>query len=200
VNPPPHLQDFLTHLAENEDFQPEHQFWARVTLAKQAPTFSYTLPRGEIVLYPKYLVFLTLSEDRPGAKLMFKEYVETVASTYKSAHKLNEWVEHPATLLFDLAKWLTKDFKDEDTLAKALISPNSVFVPVEQINAIKFVKGIIALRPHHIVVHLPDNNLIIYQDPVTENQFKSLIGQFTGKWQEEFQEALRSIVRENSSK
>ena len=129
---------------------------------------------------------------------MLKEYVETVASTYKTVYKLNKWVEHPATLLFDLAKWLTKDFKDEDTLAKALMSPNSVFVPVEQINTIKFVKGIVALRPHHIVVNLSDHNLIIYQDPVTENQFKSLIGQFTGKWQGGFQEALRSIARENS--
>jgi|SRR5580693_2537526 hypothetical protein len=182
----PHLQDFLAYLEQGTDLKPEHQFWARVALADTAPTFSYTLPRGEVILYPQFLVFLTTSKDAPGANLMLKEAVQMMAETYKTAFKLNKWVTHPATLLFEVAKWLSRDFRNENTLASALINPNSIYVPVGSIRDAIFVKGIIALRPHHVKVKLDRGTLVIYQDPMTENQFKSLLGQFSGKWQEDF--------------
>ena len=195
---PYNVQDFITHKAQNKEFKPKHHFLARVVLAEKAPTFSYTLPRGELALYPDYLAFFTLNMDSPGTKLLFKEFLKTYRDAMASSIKLNEWVQDPTELLLDLAVGLFKDFKNEDALSKALMNPNSIFVPHDQIIGSKFNKGIVGLRPHHIVVSLRDDNLIIYQDPVTENQFKALLGQFTGKWQEEFQKALNAIAESNS--
>src|SRR5215218_10137252 len=108
---PPNLQEFLAYVEHSKEIRPEHQFWARVALGDNAPTFSYTLPLGEVILYPQFLVFLTTSNEAPGAKLMLKEYLQAVAATYKAASMLNGWVENPATLLFDVAKWLTRDLR-----------------------------------------------------------------------------------------
>ncbi len=191
------LKRFLAFVAKREKWNPRFEFMARCSQSLQAPAFSYTLPQGVVMADTEWLVFLTLSENTPGAKLMLSEFVETLASEYKNISKLHDWVDNPLSLVRDVAKYLSHVPKDDDKFAQALMNANSTFICMSDILDVEFKKGIVALRPHHIQLKLRDGGFIIYQDPVTENAFTSLIGQFSGKWHPEFLEMITDFARQN---
>lgn len=200
MNTSPYLDKFVVYLSGLDDKRPSHQFPARATLKQEAPKFFYTLPLGDIITYPNFLVFLTLSEQDAGAKLMFTELFQTIATELKTTYTLNKWINNPTSLLMDAAKWLSRDIKNEDLFAKALMNPNSVFIPFDEIIGVQFKKGIIALRAHHIRITLRKGGFVICQDPATENQFETLMGQFSGHWQDKFFELMTNVAQKNLRK
>jgi hypothetical protein len=127
-----------------------------------------------------------------------KEFVRLLAEEFKTQLLLNLWVKDPEPLLLELAKGLPEGFRQPEQLAEALMSPNSVFLPLAEIQEARFSKGIPALRPHHIALTAISSPLIIFQDPATENTISTLIGQFTGKWQTEFLRELQIVATENA--
>jgi hypothetical protein len=192
---PAGLEHFLGAVAKAEP--PLSEFWARCVVAPSAPRFSYTLPLGEVVLFPDSFAFLTLDGRRPGATLLWEDFARSLAREYASILKYSQWVEDPSQLLLELGRWLTRDLHEKDNVAAALSNANSIFLPVSEVLDVTFVKGIVALRPHHIIITTASRNVIVYQDPQTENQFKTLSGQFSGRWQPEFLEALRTMATRN---
>ena len=199
MNEPGNLKDFLVFVAEHKEWKPTYDFIARCARMNQAPTFAYTLPRGVVMADPRWLIFLTLSDDRPGDSMnLLREFIREFKAQYEFVSKLNDWVNDPISLVKDVAKWLSHVPQDEDRFAQALMNPNSAFIPFSEVIGVQFKKGIIAMRPHHIQVNLRDGGFIIYQDPATENAFKSLVGQFSGKWQVDFVNRLTQVARENA--
>jgi hypothetical protein len=197
MNESRYLKDFLAFVAEPQEWKPRFDFMARCARMVEAPTFAYTLPRGVVMADPEWLVFLSLSTEMPGAKLMLAEYLQTVVFQYDTAKKLSEWVGNPGSLVKDVTKWFSNVPKNEDHFAQALLNPNSAFLPFRDIIGVEFKKGIVALRPHHIQLILRDGGFVIYQDGATENAFKNLLGQFSGLWQPEFLECLSQVARGN---
>jgi len=198
MNTQKEVASFIEFLSTSENLEPLNQIACRATLTQGAIPFSYTVPIGWIVLYPKFLVFLTNSKYEKGNKLLFMHFIERVSSEIMTAKRLNDWVTNPETIIISAAKWLLTDQNKQDFLQEALMNPSSFFIPTDAIEDMKFNKGIIALRPHSIQITLKEGGLRIFQDPVLENQVKTLIGQFTGKWQEKFIENINFIIRNNN--
>lgn len=197
-----HQEDWRSFIAgfdDNQELVPKFHFQARVAQLPAAPTFSYGLPLGEIALYPNHLVFLTLSQDAPGTTILAKEFVRLFVEEYKSKFFLNLWTKAPESLLTELARGLSNEFQQPGRLAEALMSPNSIFIRLNEIREIRFKKGIPVLRPHHMIVTTAQAPLIIFQDPATENMVTTLIGQFTGIWQPEFLQEIQRIALRNAS-
>lgn len=200
MNASNNVADFMEFLSKNENLEPLHQIACRAAKVEGKVSFGYTLPRGLIVLYPEFLVFLTDSQYEAGGKLMFMEYIKSVASHITYANRVNDWVNNPETIIISAAKWLMTNQNKKDFFQEALMNPNSFFIPTQTLQYLTFNKGIIALRPHNIQIKLNEGGLTIYQDPVLENQFKTLLGQFTGKWQEDFMDKINQIIRSHKNK
>lgn len=109
------LKDFLLFVADRKEWKPRYNFVARAAKMTQAPTFSYTLPKGVVMANPEWLVFLTPSDNVPGNSLnLLKEFVQEFKAQYEFVTKLNNWVENPLALVRDVAKWLSNVPKDEE--------------------------------------------------------------------------------------
>jgi hypothetical protein len=81
----PYLKDFLAYAAENPTLKPIKRFPARAAVKDNPPQFFRSLPVGDVIVYPKFLIFLTLENSAPGNSLFFKQIVQTIYSEYKVA-------------------------------------------------------------------------------------------------------------------
>jgi hypothetical protein len=79
----PYLKEFLAYVAENPSIKPIKQFPARAAVKDKPPQFFRTLPIGDVIIYPKFLVFLTLEKCSPGYLLIFVTIQPRSLNSYK---------------------------------------------------------------------------------------------------------------------
>ena len=87
---------------------------------KPPRTFT-TLPLGDGIIYPKFLVFLTLQTCSPGYSLFFKEVLLETISQINLIFKLNEIQENPSKILKEIGQWISEKYIDTDKLEKSII-------------------------------------------------------------------------------
>lgn len=200
VNTPTNMLEFLEYISAQETVKPLHHFWARAAITDQPPRLTYALPIGEILAFPRFLVFLSLSKYTPGTTHFLAEFGRLLAKKDLSIFQFERWFDKPINIPKDTSVWLSSRLKNEDKFAETMINPNSFFIPIEDIINVQFNRGIIALREHRIQVVLGSGKLVIRQDCTTENLIDTLIGQFTGHWQDEFISFLNSAIKTNQTK
>src|SRR5262245_43091659 len=76
---------FMAYLAANSEVAPSHSFLARSARQAEPPTFYYTLPRGVVLLFPDWVVFLTDKNTAPGFGVMFGEFCEQMKAQMPGA-------------------------------------------------------------------------------------------------------------------
>ncbi|WP_157818080.1 hypothetical protein [Candidatus Thiodictyon syntrophicum] len=172
-----YLQDYLSYIANNPDIKPLKHFVALGAMAESPPALFNTLPIGDVFVYPRFVVFLTLDQSPAGAGLIFDKIVKELEPLFK----LREWATSPETIILDAAKWLSKKYQKEDTLAKALANPNSILVPVDSINSVD--AGKYLSQGNYIRIRTIDRVIVICQSMNHENAFSAMASWLTGNWQ-----------------
>lgn len=118
---PLYLKDFLTYNIENNYVKPIKKFKARAAVMDKPPRTFTTLPLGDVIIYPKFLVFLTLQTCSPGYSLFFKEVLLETISQINLIFKLNEIQENPSKILKEIGQWISEKYIDTDKLEKSII-------------------------------------------------------------------------------
>lgn len=165
-------------MSKNENLKPLHQVTCWASLEEGKILFGHTLPRRLIVHYPEFLFFITGSEYISGDKFMFMEYIKSVTSHILYANRVN----NPKTMIISAVKWLMTNQNKIDIFPKALMNPNSFFIPTHTVKNLTFNKEIITFHPHITQIKLNGGSLQIYLDPILENKFKTLLEHFLDNW------------------
>jgi len=125
---PQTLADYLAYRDANPEAMPVSQFPARVAPAEKPPKYYDDWPWGDIVVYPDWLIFLSLHEDKSGPQ--WKKFLSELYEEMKPLLTLRKWATNPATILIDIAAELAND---EDVVGKALANPHSLFIPLDEV-------------------------------------------------------------------
>lgn len=190
MSEPTYRNEYLSYIAANPNVKPFKNFFALGTVADKPPTFFNSLPLGEVFVYPQFLIFLTLIEGKAGTGMLFSRLVE---EELKPLYNLQKWVNNPATIILDAAKWLSKTFQDKDRLAQALENPNSIFVPFDKIKSVE--AGRYLSQGNFIKIKNPTRTVLICQSMTHENLFSSGASYLTGNWQSDVLAKLKSAAK-----
>lgn len=195
----PYLKEFLAYVAENPSIKPIKQFPARAAVNDKPPQFFRTLPMGDVIIYPKFLVFLTLEKCSPGYSLIFKQIIQETCSEFNMIFKMSEIAENPLKLLNEISKWISKKYQNEDRLEEALTDSYSIFAPLDY-DIISVETGRYLSQGCYIKILFPGRSIVICQELEYKNPigiFRSLIDWTTCKWNEDAVEHLRLFTKSN---
>ncbi|HEX8730967.1 MAG TPA: hypothetical protein VF725_02800 [Ktedonobacterales bacterium] len=193
------LDQFLAYIAEQPNARPAFHLHVRCMPAEQPPTFGYTMPLGDVFAFPEFLVFLTTTNNKPGAGIMLKTMVEMMQENLAYRAKLARWVTHPASILVDVAKALATSGLKDNRLEQALASPNSFFVPMSQIRSVE--PGRQLTQGLYIKVGTSSGSYIIKQDAAVESWWKGMSTIYLGApWEPEFTAYLRAAASRNTAR
>jgi hypothetical protein len=195
----PYLKDFLAYIAENPSIKPIKQFPARAAVKDKPPQFFRKLPMGDVIIYPKFLVFLTLEKCSPGNLLIFKEIIQETRSEFNLIFKINDIAENPLNLLKEIAQWISKKYQNKDVLEKALINSNSIFAPLDH-DIVAVETGRFITQGCYIKILFQGRCVVICQEMEYKNPigvFRSLIDWTTSKWNDDAVEHLRQFTKSN---
>ncbi|HEX6817243.1 MAG TPA: hypothetical protein VF120_02640 [Ktedonobacterales bacterium] len=195
---PENLDQFLEYIGEHPDHRPTAHILARAQQRETVP-HPYTMPGGHLYVFPEFLVFLTTTTTKPGAGLMFKEFIDMEVSTFRTAATLHKWAAHPASLLIDVAKALAtgNSARNEEALATALLNANSFFVPLEHIDAVDVGRH---MAQTYLRLHTPGGSFIIHEDAAVESWLKGMRSVLGGTWEPELVAQLQAAVRRNQTR
>lgn len=195
---PENLDQFLEYIGEHPDHRPTAHILARAQQRETVP-HPYTMPGGHLYVFPEFLVFLTTTTTKPGAGLLFKEFIDMEVSTFRTAATLHKWAAHPASLLIDVAKALATDntARNEEALATALLNVNSFFVPLEHIEAVDVGRH---MAQTYLKVRTPGGSFIIHEDAAVESWLKGMRSVLGGTWEPELVAQLQAAVRRNKTR
>ncbi len=188
-----YVAEYLSYIADTPDVKPVKQFAALATVAETPPMFFNSLPSGDVYVYPQFLAFLTLDKQGPGAGLLFKKIVDELISQGKTLYTVNKWVNNPAAILMDAAKWLAKKYQDKEKLEQALANPNSILVPFAKI--ISAESGRNLAQGSYIKIRTQDRTIFLCENGLHENAFAPLWNMFTGNWQADVVSMLKGAAR-----
>ena len=170
------VKKFLEYVGQNPGLETEISFRARGG-SGELPTLFRTLPLGKVSLFPKYLVFLTSTTDKPGYLTLLKELVVGIGKGYR-------WVANPEEFILELVKL----FGEEDEPQKALMSPNSLFIPLEGVKTVE--QGRVWHEGCYIKVTTTHGVMVLCQEMDTEGIWGTW-SWLRGTWQSELVEALK---------
>lgn len=186
---PKTLKDYLAHLDANPNTEPVSQFPARVAPAEKPPKYYDDWPWGDIVVYPDWLVFLSLQEDKSGPP--WRKFLSEFYEELKPLLTLKRWATNPETILIDIAAELAND---EDVVGKALTNSHSLFVPFDEVRDVT--TGNNWNQGHFITVRTLERTIVICQDSNREmneqwfGAWRVMAGWFKSKWKPELVEQL----------
>lgn len=187
---PLEIGKFIEYLDTNRGIRSVRHIVALATHSANPPALFNTLPRGDVFLYPHFLVFLTLTQGNYGAGMLVGKFVQEA----KAMVKLHAWLAHPASFLADVAKSLSEKYSREDLLEKALNNPNSIFIPLDEVTSVTPRKN--PLQGSYIKISTAKGNAVLCQDMNSENLFKASMGYFS-TWEPQIVAALQEAVRRN---
>jgi len=127
------LAGFLADLHEHKTDAAELTFLARATRAEIPPKYYSTLPSGDVFLCGEFLAFLTLTDAPAGYKVLWQGFANEMKAQISQLQLAYKAAADPTSLLKDTAKWLIKQFKDDDALNKAIMNPNSIFIKLNDV-------------------------------------------------------------------
>jgi hypothetical protein len=171
------VKKFLEYVEQLPGLEAEVSFRARGG-AGELPTLFRTLPLGKVSLFPKYLVFLTSITDKPGYLTLLKEQVVGIGKGLR-------WVANPEEFILDLVKL----FGEEVEPQKALMSPNSMFIPLETVKTVE--QGRVWHQGCYIKVTTTHEVVLLCQEMDIEGIWGGIWSRLSGKWQSEFVQALK---------
>ena len=195
MDAPQGLVDFLETLHADGEQEPELSFPARVASGESLPRMFNTLPDGDVHLFRDHVVFLTLTESAPGAGLLWKQFAREMHDQVKQIQLAYKAATDPGSLLLDAAKWLVRQFKDEDLFAQAIMNPNSLFLARKEIVEVE--AGCKWSQGNYIRLVTPQTSISVCQN--IAGQSDTLVdmvrigrSMFTKTWQPEFVRQLQA--------
>ena len=152
MDKPMFIDEFLVYIGKNPEIKPTERFKCRAMHAYEPPTFFNTMPKGDLFVYPKFLVFFTLTDAKPGYSLIFKEFVQEVA------------FEIPTLGLGGNIEYLEffRKHYSEEKLAKVMTNPNSFCIPLSSVTDVE--TGFKLTQGAYIKIILTDASFIIYRE------------------------------------
>jgi hypothetical protein len=179
-------QRFLQYLSDNPAAAPQQAFAARGMSGEHLPTLFASIPRGVVMLFDHWLVFLTESRTGAGGGNLWGEFWGQFKAEIKHAATggLNEAIGH-------VGKWMGLKKEEEASLEKYLANPNSLFIPLDQVVSVeahsKFLQG------GYVRVRTTEGMFLICQWSQAEG-LAGVRGAWGGQWRPEFVEALQQTV------
>ncbi|BAZ04319.1 hypothetical protein [Calothrix sp. NIES-3974] len=167
------------------------KFSARAALLAKPPNFFRTLPLGSVVVYPDFIIFLTLNTNSPGYSLLFKEVFDKV-NAFKT---VTGWVTEPSSLVDFLFEKLPEAFERKSDVEKMFSNPNSFFVSLESVKSV--VANFNFSQGHSITVKTATKSFVVCQDALVEqreNYFESMWKMLTGQWHSDIINFLKSKI------
>jgi hypothetical protein len=151
------LQKFLEYQANNPDVKPLSQLPVYASMTSKPPSTLDDWPQGQLIVYPDFLVFLTLVEGNPGQVPLWKRVILETVEEMASLYRLKKIVDNPINIVTEIARYITGTYQHEDSLGKALANPNSIFVPLDEITHLS--TGHSWRNGDHIKLSTADDNL-----------------------------------------
>ena len=192
--------DFVKYLAEHPNIRPTKAFDAMAAEAEKLP-WPYTWPKGNVLIYPEYLVFLTTRHFKTG----MMAFGEAMLSGLREQFKLYDWVTDPTSLITDLTGKLIDKYKDPAALSAALANPNSFFVRLDDVRDVTsgggYAKGEF-LKPPYIRIATTTSCYILHMSadysPWNLVNLKRSISTITSHWEDEVLAQLQQRAKQNA--
>ncbi|WIG61823.1 MAG: hypothetical protein OJF49_004572 [Ktedonobacterales bacterium] len=192
--------DFVKYLAEHPNIRPTKAFDAMAAEAEKLP-WPYTWPKGNVLIYPEYLVFLTTRHYKTGVMA----FGEAMLAGMREQFKLYEWVTDPTSLITDLTGKLIDKYKDPAALSAALGNPNSFFVRLDEVRDVTsgggYAKGDF-FKPPYIRIATTTSCFILHMSadfsPWNLVNIKRSLSTITSHWEDEALAQLQQRAKQNA--
>jgi hypothetical protein len=181
-------QEFISFLSSEHDVKPLHRFKARAALAKTLPRFAWAFPIGDVILYPRFLVFLTSETNSPGSALALKNFASKMIGV------------GPPDLMSVIENFCDKAsnaIKDDTLLRKVVDNPHSCCIPVRTLAQLDYFRGYPVLRTNRIKIDFAGKSLYLCQD--RDAEFGADWTVMTGRWHMDFVETVRGLIERNKA-
>jgi len=205
----PFLKEYLAYMASNPGLKPLFKFPSAFKTGNDVPDFFATLHRGDIYVYPEFVIFLTTAQGRVGKDQTLNFFVEQMTYEFSIIFKLKEVIENPLNILKDIGKNMGEKYQNNDTLSLALTNTNSAFIPIESIFDLEAGRKLTPIPQGNFIKLMTKNGVfIICQDGQGETftkkgmfrvvNLKSMINSsaslFTGNWNTDFLNFIKEQI------
>jgi len=184
MDKPMFIHEFLEYIGKNPEIKPTERFKCRAMHAYEPPTMFSTMPKGDLFVYPKFLVFFTLTDAKPGYSLLFKEFVQEVAFAIPTLG-LSGNIEY--------LEYFSKQYS-EKKLAKVMTNPNSFCIPLSIVTDVE--TGSKLTQGAYVKIILTDASFIIDRE-LSNLPWKVVYQLITPTWRN-FVKMLKQVALTNS--
>lgn len=186
--------------------QPIVSFFARAIFRERSPTIINTIPLGVVLLFEKWLCFVTEDRDEPGATHLAKELGRAVLPVIgkEVLRGLTGITGNAVDLTTKIFRKLNPNDPDDVDIREELNSTNSFVIPTRKIVRID---PNVSLNGGYFLLTVEDRRLILHQDfnvdsklgvtgfiSMWQSLFKAYKGFRKGQWHPEFFTEMEGLI------